>query len=343
MLPKVSVVIVNWNGRQFLERCLPSVLRQSYPNYSVTVVDNGSSDGSPDFIRREFPTVALIQNERNVGFAAGNNVGIRSTDGAYVATLNNDAQVESNWLAEAVDAISSDEGVGMVASKMLFHDRPHLINSTGISLDLAAIAWDRLGGSADDPLDDRRVEVFGPSAGAALYRRKMLEDVGLFDEDFFMYLEDVDLAWRARLRGWKCLYVPTARVLHVHSGSAVEGSAFKNYHLGRNKVWTTIKCYPSPQIFLYMPLILFYDLASLPYSVFVRGQLSSVLGRLAAFGQLRTVLAKRARVQSRRSVAWKEFSRLLHPLESPLTLLKRYRHLRGIARMRASPLNHKTS
>ncbi len=331
MLPKVSIVIVNWNGRRFLEICLPSVLAQTYPNFDVTVVDNGSSDGSLDLIRAGFPTVRVIANQRNLGFSAGNNAGIRGSDGAYVATLNNDVRADPDWLAEAVDALNSDVAVGMVACKMLFYDRPNLINSTGISIDCAAIAWDRLGGHADDAHDCRRVEIFGPSAGAALYRRDMLEDVGLFDEDFFMYLEDVDLAWRARLSGWKCVFVPTARVLHVHSGSSVEGSAFKNYHLGRNKVWTTIKCYPSPQIFYYLPLILFYDLASLPYSIFVRGQLSSLLGRLVALGRLHQMLAKRRQIQRRKRVGWEEFRRLLTPLDSPLALLKRYRHLKKIA------------
>lgn len=330
MLPKVSVVIVNWNGRQFLEKCLPSVLDQTYPNYDVTVVDNASSDGSREYVRSFFPTVGVIRNDRNLGFAAGNNIGILSTDGAHVATLNNDARVEPSWLAEMVGAMGSDDRVGMVASKMLFADRSHVINSTGISLDRAAIAWDRMGGCLDDDRDAGPIEIFGPSAGAALYRRSLLEDVGLFDEDFFMYLEDVDLAWRARLRGWKCLYAPAARVLHVHSGTAREGSAFKNFHLGRNKVWTTIKCYPSPQVLYFLPLILFYDLGSLPYSILVRGQLSSLLGRLSALWSLPTVLAKRRQIQRRRVVGWNELAPLLHPLESPLALLKRYRHLKSV-------------
>jgi len=340
MLPKASIVIVNWNGRQFLETCLPSVLDQTYPNYDVVVVDNASADGSAELVLRRFPSVCLVVNERNLGFAGGTNTGIRATSGEYVATLNNDARVAPNWLAEVVGAMNSDDAIGMVASKMLFYDRPHLINSTGISIDRAAIAWDRLGGHADDPSDERRVEVFGPSAGAALYRRKMLDEIGLFDEDFFMYLEDVDLAWRARLRGWKCIYVPTARVFHVHSGSALEGSAFKNYHLGRNKVWTTIKNYPAPQFYYFLPLVLFYDLASLPYSVFVRGQLSSLSGRVAAFRQLLAVLAKRRRIQSSKTVDWSEFSRLLHPLESPFALLKRYQHLKDVA---AAPVPRRTS
>lgn len=329
-MARVSVIVVNWNGRQFLGKCLHSVLAQTYADYDVVVVDNASSDGSPELIRRDFPSVVLIVNERNLGFAAATNTGIRSTSGEYVATINNDAQADPEWLAEVVEAMNSDDSVGMVASKMLFHDRPQVLNSTGISLDCAAIAWDRRGGAVDDPSESSRVEVFGPSAGAALYRRKMLEDVGLFDEDFFMYLEDVDLAWRARLRGWKCIYTPSARVLHVHSGSSLEGSAFKNYHLGRNKIWTIIKNYPSPQCFYFLPLILFYDLASLPYTVLTRGQLSPLQGRLAALRHFRAVLKKRREIQSGRLVDWSEFSKLLHPLESPFALLTRYRHLQKV-------------
>jgi len=157
-----------------------------------------------------------------------------------MATLNNDTQAAPRWLEELVAAMQGQDMVGMVASKMLFAHRPEIINSTGICLDPAGIAWDRRGGEVDANEEFGPAEVFGPCAGAAPYHRAMLDQVGLFDEDFFCYLEDVNLAWQARLMGWRCLYVPTARVYHVHAGMGQERSPFKNYLLGRNKVWTII-------------------------------------------------------------------------------------------------------
>ena len=327
---KVSVVIVNWNGQRYLERCLSAVLAQTCLSFEVVLVDNASTDDSVELVARRFPEVQIIQNEKNLGFAAGNNIGIRATSGEVVATLNNDTQADPRWLEELVAAMQGREMVGMAASKMLFAHRPEVINSTGICLDSAGIAWDRRGGELDAMDESSPTEVFGPCAGAALYRRAMLDRVGLFDEDFFCYLEDVDLAWRARLMGWRCLYIPTARVYHVHSGTGQEGSPFKNYLLGRNKVWTIVKNYPSPALFLFLPIILAYDLGSIPYTLLARGDASALRGRLAALRRLSHFWRKRREVQGRRTVPFATLAEYLSPLESPLAVLRRYRHLRDL-------------
>ena len=149
----------------------------------------------------------------------------------------------------------------------------------------------------------------------------MLDEVGLFDEDFFAYHEDVDLAWRARSRGWRCVYSPRAVVYHVHSGTGLEGSAFKNRLLGRNKIWTMVKNYPSPRIFLFLPLIAFYDLASAFYSLFKRQDASPLRGRLASLGLLPEMLRKRREIQRERTSS--EFP-WFSPLADPVTMLKRY-------------------
>lgn len=340
---KASVIIVNWNGRRYLEQCLPSVVNQTYRNLEIIMVDNGSTDGSVELVEHLFPDIIVVRNSENRGFAGGNNQGIRIASGEYIATLNNDAIARPDWLEEMINAIKDDDTIGMAASKMLFSDWPDVINSTGISLDRAAIAWDRLGGQSSDRSEAAPVEIFGPSAGAALYKRKMIEDVGLFDEDFFMYLEDVDLAWRARLRGWRCVYVPTAEVLHVYSATSVEGSAFKNRLLGRNKVWTTIKNYPSPGLFLFLPAILFYDLLSLPYTVLVRGNVAALQGRLEGLRKIGTALRKRSGIQRRRRISSGELTGILDPLTNPLTLFRRYRHLGKLARQRSlEPSRHTT-
>ncbi len=239
----VDVIIVNWNGRHLLGHCLDALARSEGVEPSVTVYDNGSVDGSVDLLITRYAWVRLIRGDRNVGFAPAVNAAARATTGRYLVLLNNDTEVDPAWLAELVRAAESDPGVVLVASQMVFWSDSTVIQSAGIDIDRCGIAWDRLGGRpvVEDPGPG---EIFGPSGGAALYRRAMLDEVGLFDEDFFAYLEDVDLAWRARLAGWRCLYVPNARVRHHHSATGQEGSPLKNYLLSRNKVWTVAKNYP---------------------------------------------------------------------------------------------------
>lgn len=328
MSPKVSVVIINWNGRRYLQDCLASLQAQTFTDFEVILVDNGSTDGSAEWMASRFPQVHLIRNKDNVGFAAGNNQAIRASQAEFIATLNNDTRVEPDWLAELTAVAEGDSMVGMCASKMLFADRPAMINSTGIDLDPVGIAWDRRGGEPDDRSEPEPVEVFGPCAGAALYRRAMLDQIGLFDESFFAYLEDVDLAWRARLAGWRCLYVPTARVYHVHSATAVEGSPFKNRLLGRNKVWTIAKNYPASRLLLYLPLILLYDLAAVLFTLVVRRDVSSLLGRLEGLRGLRSRWSQRRAVQTlrRESRGW-PWHHYLSPLAPPWRVPARYEHL----------------
>jgi hypothetical protein len=323
---KVSVVVLNWNGKQYLERCLTSLSTQTYPNYEIILVDNGSTDGSVEFVQRHFPHVRIIQNDSNVGFAAGNNIGIRASDNEYVATLNNDTQVDPRWLEELVRGMESDPTVGMCASKMLRWEQPWIIDSAGVSLDVLGLAWDRHSGELDDELDNEPFEVFSACAGAALYRRAMLDQVGLFDEDFFIYLEDVDLAWRAQLQGWRCLYVPMAVVYHIHSGTVGEGTPFKNRLLGRNKIWLLCKNYPFPQILWYAPLILAYDLMSVGYAIATGRGRGAIQGRIEALSKIPRMLAKRRRIVRR--ISSRTMMAKLHPLENPLAILRRYAYIR---------------
>lgn len=329
MPPRVIVIILNWNGKRFLERCLRSLFSQSYQDFEVVLVDNGSTDGSVSFVSEQFPHVRLIANQENLGFAAANNQAIRATDSEFVVTLNNDTEADPTWLAELVHAADVDERVGACASKMLFADCPETINSAGIALDRAAIAWDWRGGETDNPEEQGLVEVFGACAGAALYRRTMLEEIGLFDEDFFAYLEDVDLAWRAQRAGWRAVSVPTARVYHLHSGTAIEGSSFKNRLLGRNKVWLVAKNYPWPQLLWYLPIILLYDVASLPYTLISRGDWGPLRGRLEGLLGLWDALQKRRSTKSPRRLSGQEMLSLMAGLVSPWALWQRYAHLRG--------------
>jgi len=324
----VSVIILNWNGQHFLERCLKSLLTQTFQDFEIVLVDNGSEDGSVPFLEEHFPQVRVIINQENLGFAAANNQAIRATDSEFVATLNNDTEVESNWLEELVRAAETDGRVGACTSKMLFAHQPGMINSTGIALDRAGIAWDRRGGEQDDPAETEIVKVFGACAGAALYRRAMLDEIGLFDERFFAYLEDVDLAWRAQWADWKTLFVPTARVLHFHSGTGGEGSRFKNWHLGRNKVWVITKNYPWPQILWYLPIIVLYDLGSIPYTLIWRGDWGPALGRLAGLVKLFTVARAYRATRPLHQISAGEMVARIARLAPPWVLWQRYAHLR---------------
>lgn len=314
------MIVVNWNGRHLLECCLPSVLNQNRDDYEVILVDNGSTDGSAAWVRACFPSVRLIVNEQNCGFAGGNNIAIWASQGQYIATLNNDADPARDWLSELVDAMGPHPQVGMCASKMVCADDAGLIDSAGIDVDRAGIGWNRYGGQPELQTETSPYEVFGPCAGAALYRREMLNQVGLFDEDYFAYYEDIDLAWRAQRSGWLCVYVPSARVLHRHSSTLKEGSSLKSYFLGRNKVWTLLKNYPWPECAVYLPAILGYDAAAWAYAL-LRGSASPLRGRLAALGCLRDVLGKRITIQSTGS------SVRLCSLKHPLRMLAKQRQL----------------
>jgi GT2 family glycosyltransferase len=328
---RVSIIIVNLNGEPYLERCLSTLLAQTYSNFEVVLVDNGSTDTSVALVRERFPSVRVIETGQNLGLPRAINVGIRSTDSDYVVTLNNDTWVEPDWLAALVEVMEQDAQIGICASKMLFAHRPDVINSAGVCVNLAGIAWDRLGGSSDSALDDATPqEVFAACSGAALYRRTMLDEVGLFDEDYFIYLDDVDLSWRARLMGWRCMVAPRSRVYHVHSATTSEGSPFKNFLLGRNKVWTVVKNYPAPHFWLYLPVILFYDLGSALYALIARGNTATLRGRLAALRSLPAIWRKRRAVQARRRVSFAELSAHMSRLESPPALLRRFQHLRSL-------------
>ncbi len=242
----VSLVIVNWNGMAYLEECLGSAEGQTYGSVEHIVVDNGSSDGSRHWLRDRCGTKwTLIELAANMGFAGGVNAGIRASHGEYVALLNNDAVADHDWLARLIQ-VAGDREVGMVASKILFYDRREVIDKTGHLLYPDGLNRGRGCGDADHGQFDQIHDVFFPDGCAALCRRSMLEDVGLFDEQFFAYGDDADLGLRARWRGWECRYAPEARVFHRHSQSLGKYSPQKAFLVERNRFWVAVKLLPMP-------------------------------------------------------------------------------------------------
>jgi GT2 family glycosyltransferase len=320
------VIVVNMNGRRFLERCLSSLAAQTYSPVEIFLVDNGSTDGSQAWVAEHFPLVRVIANTTNRGFAAANNQGIALAEGDFVALLNNDAWVEADWLERMVAAAERDPAIGMVAPLMVLANHPQVIDSAGVQVDRCGISWDRAGGWAVSQGPGADEPIFGPSGGAALYRRQLLEQVGGFDEDYFIYLEDVDLAWRARWLGWQAAYVPAARVYHIHSGTNREGSAFKTYWLARNKIQMIAKNYPLPQLWLYLPVIWLYDTLSLGATILRAQGRSAVRGRLAGWRAVPSAWRKR-RALGRPALTGTEIHRLLSSSVWPWQAARRYEHL----------------
>ena len=289
--PTVSVIIVNWNGRFWLEQCLPTLAEQTYTDFEVIVVDNGSEDDSVVWLRENWPKVRVLGLSSNSGFAAPNNRGIEASRGEWIATLNNDTLLDREWLQNLI-AETGDPQVGMVASLVVFLDESDQVDAAGILVDKAGMAWNRGHGG---PIDDVSVpaEVFGPNGSAALYRREMLAEIGLFDEDFFAYYEDVDLAWRARRAGWRCRYTPAAVVRHWHSATGGQFPWLKTFLISRNKHWTIIKNYDRTEFTRRLPIILLYDLAGLFYRLAVDRNLAPLKGRLAVIPGLADMKSKR--------------------------------------------------
>jgi len=249
--PSISIVICNWNGRHFLEECLESLKKQSFRDFEVILVDNGSTDGSVKLLEAKYSDfVHLIKLDRNYGFAGGNNRGIEHSKGKYVALLNNDTCIDERWLEELYEVMERHPEVGMCASKLLVYDQPDRIDAVGHLMYPDGLNRGRGRFEKDAGQYDRLEEVFFAPGCGAIYARRMLDQIGLFDEDFFSYGDDTDIGLRARLAGWMCLYVPTAVVRHKISGSAGWYSEFKAFHVERNRVWIAIKYFPT------IPLIL---------------------------------------------------------------------------------------
>jgi len=197
---------------------------------------NGSCDGSIEFVKSKYPGVIIIEHPRNLGFAMGVNSGIMASHGTYIATINNDAQADKEWISSLVRVIDSDPDIGCCASKMLrFYERD-MIDSTGILVYQNGNAYDRGARDKDSGQYDSQEEVFGACAGAALYRKEMFDEIGHFDNSYFAYLEDVELSFRMHLFGWRCIYVPEAVVYHMHSATSQEASPFKIFYIERNKL-----------------------------------------------------------------------------------------------------------
>lgn len=256
--PETSVIIPNWNGRSFLETCLSSLRAQTYRNFEVIVVDNGSTDDSVSFIGTSFPEVVIIRLPGNEGFSRAVNRGIQNAKGKYIALLNNDTEVHPAWLGELVKALESSPETGFCASKMLNYYRRNMIDNAGDGLKLYGYMTGK--NEIDSGQYDRPRLLFSACAGAAIYRRELFDAVGLFDEDFFAYYEDIDLGMRAQLAGYRCLYVPTAIVYHIHQATSGRMPAMRFRLIQRNIVFVHLKNTPLRLLVRVLPALFFLHL-----------------------------------------------------------------------------------
>jgi GT2 family glycosyltransferase len=315
---RAAVVIPNWNGIQFLGDCLRSLVRQSHPAL-IIVVDNASTDGSAEQVRSLFPELTLLALPHNRGFAGAVNAGIERAlaDGVeYVALLNNDAVARPDWLERLVATAEEHPEAGVVTSKLLLEDRVH-IDSTGDFYSSWGWAYprgrDELDAGQYDAPGQR--EVFCGSGGASLLRARMLAEVGLFDEDYFAYLEDQDLGFRAQLMGWKARYEPSAVAYHRLMGTTSTIANFARYQAIRNCIYLYVKNMPSPLCWKYLPKFLL-GLTLMGVNDVRRRRFRAIAGAyLEAARNFPALLRKRRAVQSSRRVEVDYIdSVLIHPL-----------------------------
>ena len=324
--PLVSIIIVNWNGLLHLQDCLDSLKVQSFKDFEVVLVDNGSTDGSVDFMRESYAWVKLVLLEENTGFASGNNRGLEQTLGDYIVTLNNDTCAEPDWLEKLVEVANAHPSAGMVGSRICsFYDHD-IIDSIGMGICRDGMSRGRYRNKRWSDLNLSAVEeILFPSACVALYRRAMIEEVGFFDDDFFAYAEDSDLGLRGRLAGWEAVLATQAIVYHKYSQTSGSLSPFKVYLVERNHYWVALKNFP-PGHLLTLPLFTMLRYAEQVRAVFQQGGTGNefrngtsqgalvkalLKGIYDSLGGLFLMLRKRRQVMSLRRLNREELDRLL--------------------------------
>ena len=252
--PRASVVIPTWNGRQLLRAALTALRAQTFRDFETVVVDNGSTDGTADMLRSEFPDAVVVAFPENRGFAVAVNAGVHAARGRAVALLNNDTEAEPGWLGALVAALEAHPEAGSVASKMVTIRDPGVVDSAGAAMGL--FAYDIGRGERDGPAFAAGREVLCACAGAALYRRELFATVGDFDETFFAWFEDVELGVRAQLAGFRCWFEPAARVRHHAHATAAQLSVPKTVFMVRNALLLFFQTMPLRRLLPWGPVML---------------------------------------------------------------------------------------
>jgi GT2 family glycosyltransferase len=302
-MPEMSVIILNWNGKYFLETCLAALRKQTFRDFEVLFVDNASGDGSAEFVLENFPEVRVIGLEQNVGFAAGNIAGYERARGEWIVLLNNDTEADPGWLEGLHDAIQAFPRAGTFACKMLFFDERGRVENCGFNMTPAGATLDLGRGENDGLAWSESREVFGGCGGAAAYRRSMLEDIGFLDPDFFMIYEDADLSFRAQLRGHECIFVPKAVVYHKYRATLGKYPERQVYLSQRNIEFAYLKNMPLALIVRYLPQRILYELGAAIYFTRLGVGRAFFKAKLDAIRALPKLLEKRRAIQKRRTLS----------------------------------------
>jgi hypothetical protein len=307
---QADIIVVNWNGKHFLKDCLESILNQSYKNTNIILVDNGSDDGSVEYVSRKFKDIEVIPLKENRGFTGANNIGIESGAGEFVALLNNDAVAHRDWIREAVKCLELHPDAGFCAAKIVDYYRRDILDAAGDIYTGGGVNAKRGLGQSVDTYNSPEY-VFGACAAAVVYRRRMLQEIGLFDKDFFIMCEDVDLSFRAQLAGYRCIYCPEAVVYHKTHGTIRGIGKVFSYYGQRNLEYVYFKNMPFRLLFSHLPVHLVYNIAVLFYFVF-KGQLVSFLkAKIDFLFSLPDVLKKRALIQRSAKIPTRDLGSLI--------------------------------
>ncbi len=317
-LPKVSVIIVNYNGLDYLEPCLTSVLAQDYPNYQVVMVDNGSTDGSAEFVEHRFPEIKVVRTGVNLGFGCACNLGAQAdrafpTRGKYLAFLNPDTIVEPDWLGPLVQALEYDAEVGLATAKILLHSQPGRINTCGNEIHFAGFPACR-GWMLPSSEITSTEDVFSVSGAAFVIQRIVFDKIGGFDGRFFLYLEDNDLSWRARLAGYRSICVPDSLVYHrydPHFYQEKSTSACKFFYLERNRYVMLFKNLYRRTLLFLLPALILAEIVAWGYAI-LQGR-AHMRAKLRAYWSLwkhrEEVLERRHAVQAYRQISDRDILR----------------------------------
>ena len=326
----VSVVIPNWNGAHLIEPCLAALKRQTNPADQVIVVDNGSRDGSVDLLEQKHPEVEVVALERNYGFAGGVNRGIEralKTGATHIALLNNDAEPEPQWLDELLKVMNTQDDVAAVAGKQVDYDGK--IDTTGEIYSVWGTPFSRGRGEADKGQYDEQTDIFAATGGASLYSAAALRSIGLMDERFFAYYEDVDWSFRARLAGWEIRYTPNAVVQHQVGGTSDKLGSFRQQHMLKNTALLYTKNMPARLYWKHWPkLVLTVGVKSL--NLMMNLHIWALMK--AWFGIVwytPAIVAERWSIQKNRQLSTSQVTELLYKGLSPTQKEKRMFRILG--------------
>ena len=313
MSSTVSIIILSWNSGRYLPICLRALSNQSFKDFNVILVDNNSTDDSVDGLKDKWTDISIVVKklETNLGFAVANNLGAHLASGKWIILLNADAYPEPDWLEQLITAAEENPEFNFFSSRQIQYNAQHLLDGAGDEYHIIGIAWRRYYNHFQKEYGLQQEEVFGACAAAAMYRREDFLSAGGFDEDYFSYFEDVDLSFRLRLAGGRCLYVPEAVVHHVGSASTGKLSDFVVYYGHRNLVWAFFKDMPGLLFWLYLPLHLAMNLFFLVSFIFKGKGRAIFKAKIDAIKGIPSVMKKRKDVQTLRKVSVKEVSHFM--------------------------------